>query len=152
VSDDTLPVEPTDGRAWPGVHGVRVHEDSLAAVGVAPPSLRTREGKRVVTALGTERAFARPTPLAAIYLLAPIEPNGAVVERQPLPSLLAAIGVVANVKIGRMLGPAAAAAMLERAAAIVSRVPVFRLYAPRDLAQLSATTTTILGWHGVPAR
>jgi hypothetical protein len=151
VSDDTLPVEPAEGRAWPGVHGLRVRDDSLAAVGVARPGLVTREGKLVVTALGTERAFARPAPLAAIYLLAPVEPDGVGVEREPVPNLVAAIGIVAHVKIGRMLGPTAAAPMLDRAAAIAGRVQVFRLYAPRDLAQLPDVAATILGWHGVPA-
>ena len=149
VTDDTLPVEPSAApQAWPGVHSLRVNDDALAAVGAARPALDTRDGKRIVSELAPHRLMSRHTPLAAIYLLDPVLPEAGAVTRTALPALLAAIGVVAHVKIGRMLGPAAAGPMLERAAVITRTVPVFRLHAPRDLTQLSATATTILGWHG----
>lgn len=152
VTDDTLPVEPTSTpRAWPGVHSLRVHDDALAAMGVARPALDTREGKRIVTTLTGGRLMSRPAPLAAIYLLVPVTPESGDTARVTLPPMLAAIGIVAHVKIGRMLGPAAAAPMLERAAEIARHVPVHRLRTPRDLAQLPAVAATILGWHGVPA-
>ena len=149
VTDDTLPVEPSAApQAWPGVHSLRVNDDALAAVGAARPALDTRDGKRIVSELAPHRLMSRHTPLAAIYLLDPVLPEAGAVTRTALPALLAAIGVVAHVKFGRMLGPAAAGPMLERAAVITRTVPVFRLHAPRDLTQLSATATTILGWHG----
>jgi hypothetical protein len=131
------------------VHSLRVHDDSLAAVGAARPALDTREGKRIVSELTPAQTMSRHAPLAAIYLIDPVEGAGGV-TRTALPAMLAAVGVVAHVKIGRMLGPAAAGPMLERAALITRGAPVFRLHAPRDLAQLPATAATILGWHGVP--
>lgn len=150
VSDDTLPVDAASGEAWPGVHGLRVRDDTLAAVGMPFGPLRTREGKHVVTDVGQERVFARPIGLAALYLIAPVEPHGGTAERAPFPPALSAIGIVGHVKIGRMLGPAEAPTMLARAAAIVRRVPVYQLHVPRDLAILPATAATILGWHGEP--
>jgi hypothetical protein len=150
-TDDTLPIEPLAvPQAWPGVHSIRVHEDALDALDAQHPELETREGKRVVTALPGERLQVTRRPLAAVYLLDPVGPEVVDTTRTAMPPMLAAVGVVAHVKIGRMLGAAAAAPMLERAAAIVRRVPVFRLHAPRDLARLHETAGTIIDWHGVP--
>ena len=159
VTDDTLPVEPHAGAgmqpsaaplAWPGVHSLRVHDDALAAVGAARPTLDTRDGKRIVSELAPHQLTSRRAPLAAIYLIDPVMPEAGTVTRTALPAMLAAVGVVAHVKIGRMLGPAAAGPMLERAALITRSVPVFRLHAPRDLSQLPATAATLLDWHGSP--
>ena len=152
VTDDTLPVEITPApRAWPGVHSLRVHDDSIAALGVARPPLETREGKRFMTPLGDTRLMTEPAPLRAIYLLDPRPADVSEVERSALPPMLAALGVVAHVKIGRMLGAAAAAPMLERAAAIAGAVPVFRLHMPRDLSRLPAVAERILDWHQGPS-
>ena len=151
-TDDTLPIDPLKvPLAWPGVHSLRVHEDALDALDADRPELATREGKRVVTSMPGDRLQRERLPLAAIYLLDPVGPEVVATTREEMPAMLSAIGVVAHVKIGRMLGPAAAAPMLERAAAIVREVPVFRLHAPRDLARLPETAAMILGWHGMPA-
>jgi hypothetical protein len=151
MSDDTLPILPDSAEASPGVHGLRVHDDALEAVGVEGGSLRTREGKHVLRHIGAERVTARPRSLAALYLLAPVEPDGEGVDRVLLPPSLAAISIVAHVKIGGMLGGAAAAELLARAARVAERVPVFQLRTPRDLASLSATAATLLEWHGLPS-
>ena len=149
VTDDTLPVEPGGApHAWPGVHSLRVHDDAIAAVGLARPELETREGKRLVTDLGSDRLLMRRAPLAAVYLLDPVLPGTASVTREALSPMLAAISLVGHVKIGRMLGPAAAGAMLERAALITHGVPTFRLRAPRDLERLPDTARAVLAWHG----
>jgi hypothetical protein len=157
VTDDTLPIElPGAGaatvvRAWPGVHSVRLKEDSLRAISAARPAVGTNEGKQVVTDLPGDRRTTRPAPLAALYLLDPVHPEGADVTWTPMPSMLAAMSVVAHVKIGKMLGAAAAPVMLERAAAIARQVPVRRLQMPRDLTRLEAVARTILSWHETPA-
>lgn len=152
VTDDTLPVELGEPPlAWPGVHSLRVHEDAITALGIAVPTIETREGKRIVSALAPDRLMTARAPLAALYLLDPAAADAVAVTRTPMPAMLAAIGIVAHVKIGRMLGPAAAGPMLERAASITHLVPVFRLHAPRDLARLPETARTILSWHGAPA-
>lgn len=146
VTDDTLPVDPTTGLAWPGVLGLRVHEDTAVAVGAEVSALRSREGKRVLT--GHAGDDTRRLPLAGLYLLVPMEPEGAEVSRHRMPVTATAISVVAHAKIGRMLGAGAAHEMLERAAAIVRRTPVHQLLVPRELTRLAEVAHTVLGWHG----
>lgn len=149
LTDDTLPVEPIDApRAWPGVHSVRLREDALAQVEASPVTLGTHEGKRVLTGFAPERLAHAPVPLRALYLL---DPGGPALAREPLPAHYAAAAVTGQVKIGRMLGPAAGGAMLARTSAIVARVPVLRLAIPRDLARLADHAAEILAWHGGPA-
>lgn len=167
VTDDTLPLElPTASaatghapdaasssgvRAWPGVHSVRLKEDSLRAIGAARPAVGTNEGKQIVTDLPGDRRTMRPAPLAALYLLDPVHPEGTSATQVALPSMLAAISVVAHVKIGKMLGAAAAPVMLERAAAVARQVPIRRLQLPRDLTRLDDVARTILSWHEASA-
>jgi hypothetical protein len=170
VTDDTLPIElPTSvgtpgaldvaadaapravAQAWPGVHSVRLREDSMRAIGTVHPAVETNEGKQIITDIPGDRRTQQAAPLAALYLLDPVHPQGAEATWAPLPSMLAAISVVAHVKIGKMLGAAAAPVMLERAAAITRHVPVRRLQMPRDLTRLEAVARTILSWHETPA-
>jgi hypothetical protein len=154
VTDDTLPVEITpDGCvAWPGVHSVRLNEDAIHALGVETPSLETRDHKLVVGPLGRQEIMLRPEPLRAIYLLDPVLPApGRRAARGRLSEMMSAVGVVGHTKIGRMLGPAAAPEMLDRAARIVREVPAYRLETARDLALLPAVAQDILSWHGAPA-
>lgn len=155
VTDDTLPVEPAaDGTsrpfAWPGVHTLRVRDDSMLAVGADAPTLETREGKRLVMDIAGDRRAEERAPLSAIYLIDPVVPDAAPEgpARTLMSPLLAAVGVVAHVKVGKMLGASAAGPMLERAAAVTRLVPVYRLHAPRDLALLPHLAATIVRWHG----
>lgn len=149
VTDDTLPVDPTSAPiAWPGVHAVRVHAEAVEALGLTLPQARTPEGKLIVDTIPSQHRTHRPRPLAAIYLIDPVTPGDVAVARSEMPPLLAAIGVVAHVKIGRMLGASAAAPMLERAARIAHGAPVFQLHTPRELSLLPEIASMILDWHG----
>lgn len=155
VTDDTLPVEPnadSTGRpsAWPGVHSLRVRDDSMRAVGLAGPTSGTREGKRLLTGVAADRRAEQRAPLSAIYLIDPVAPQdgAALPARSLMPPLLAAMSVVAHVKVGKMLGASAAGPMLERAVGITRNVPVHRLHTPRDLALLPHLAATIIQWHG----
>lgn len=153
VTDDTLPIEPTvPPRAWPGVHSIRVRNDSLTAVAIDEVGTPTREGKIALRGLRGLRTSTTPQPLAAIFLLAPtpVAERESVVSRTPFSPVLAAGAVVAHVKIGRMLGPAAAATMLARTAAIVNLVPVHQLSLTRDLERLPEAARAILDWYGGP--
>ncbi len=150
VTDDTLPVQLPGALAWPGVHSMRLRGDVGTALGVDTPQLETREGKWLVTDIPPDRREDRCLPLRAIYLIDPVAADTAATTaaRTQMPPMFAAVGVVAHVKIGRMLGAGAAAPMLERAAAITGSVPVYRLHAARDLAQLPALAAAVLAWHG----
>jgi hypothetical protein len=150
ATDDTLPVllgAPV--TAWPGIQSLRVHDDVVSALGAEAPGAETREGKRLLTSLDPAQLLDAPAPLAAIYLLAPIDDDDLPpVEYETLPTPIAAMAIVSHVKIARMLGAAASATMLERAAAIARTVPVRLLQTPRDLARLDEVARTVLGWHG----
>lgn len=149
VTDDTLPVVP--GRevvAWPGVHAVRAHREALVALGIPVPDASTREGKLVVTAFDPSRRTQAPRPLVALYLIDPVDAGLIPPGATELPPALGVVGVVAHVKIGRMLGASAVARMLERTAAVTARIPVRRLHTPRDLAGLPRVVEYLLERHG----
>ena len=150
VTDDTLPLELGDPvRAWPGVRSVRLRPDVADALGATATLGTTREGKLVVDAASFGAVSDAPAPLAAIYLIDPAPPEEeGPITRTPLEPIIAAVAVVAHVKIGRMLGSGAAAQMLERVAAVVRAVPVARLRIPRSLARLDAVTAQLVAWHG----
>lgn len=155
VTDDTLPVEPAGGAnevpfGWPGVHSMRVREDSVLALGVESAGQETREGKRLLTAIPSARRQNVRLPLAAVYLLDPVSGDSPASAplRTAMPPLIASMGIVAHVKIGAMLGSSAASAMLERATGIAAQVPVHRLHVPRDLSLLPAFAIRLIECHG----
>lgn len=157
VTDDTLPVDPTAPvMAWPGVHGIRAHQDAARATGAPHSGLTTREGKEVIVGFGAAQRLDAPAPLAAIYLLEPPLADDApataapvpVVDCEVVPPMFGALGILAFVKIGAMLGASASATMMERAAAIARGVPIHRLRITRDLARLPEAAASILSWHG----
>lgn len=150
VSDDTLPVDPGPvPTAWPGVLAVRTQPGTLDALGVERPAIApTPEGKLVLRDLPRARPDAGPRPLAALYVVDPAPPVTGVVSRHAMPPALAAVGVVAHVKIGSLLGADAVAPMLARATSVSGAVPVLQLRIARDLATLPSVAREILGWHG----
>lgn len=150
ATDDTLPVMPgAPAMAWPGIQSLRVHQDVVDVLGTATPGEETREGKRLLASLDRTQLLDAPAPLAAIYLLAPhVDGDPAPLVYEALPTPIAAMAIVSHVKIARMLGAAASATMLERAATIARTVPVRLLQTPRDLARLDEVARTVLGWHG----
>lgn len=150
VSDDTLPLElGPPVHAWPGVRAVRLRPDVATALGAKATHGTTREGKLLVDAASLGPVLERPAPLAAIYLLDPAPPDATgPISRIPLEPIIAAVAVVAHVKIGRMLGASAAAEMLDRVARIVHHVPVARLQVPRDLARLADVSAQLIAFHG----
>lgn len=149
VTDDTLPVSPeVPARAWPGVHTLRLRDDALAAATGGTPLLATPDGKRIVGDFDVAQRSHDAAPLAALYLLEPAAPEAPAATRVLAPPMPAAVGILAHVKIGRMLGAGAAPAMMPRAAAIARTVPVYRLDTPRALVRLPEVAATLLAWHG----
>jgi hypothetical protein len=151
LSDDSIPVT-LDERpiAWPGVHSVRVRGDTaLHLTGAIPPEQRT-DGKFVLTDLPDDRLEELPRPLAAVYVLAPASliPDGAAIHRSQLPRPPAAATLVGQSKIPEMLGPLHAAALLQRASWVATRVPVYRLAILRDMSRLADAATQLAAWHG----
>jgi hypothetical protein len=156
VSDDTIPVDlgpPT--VAWPGVHCVRLWEDPVDAPGsdrARDPAALVR--KHTVVDLPVDRRQNERSPLAAIYLLAPVvsvDGNGAV-RRRRLQARHAAVALVGQSKIGDIAGKEEAARLLEQAAALAGRVPVYTLEVVRNVEHLPEVVSQLLAWHEGSAR
>jgi len=153
MSDDAVPVEFDHPApvARPGVHSMRVDPD--VASSLAGPATRalTREGKALV---GLPISWTReaPTELDAVYLLVPaaFTDNGEVARRTRLRGPEAVVGLLAHTKIGTMLGSWGAKQLLDRAAALADRVPVYRLTVAHDLELLPHVVQVIGAWHGKP--
>jgi hypothetical protein len=151
LSDDIVAVLP--GRrpeVVTGVPAVHLWRDAAAQIRGAPvpgdDALKAR-----IDWGGAERSWNTPAPLAAVYLLAPARPEAdAVLHRERLPPVTAALTLVGQAKIGALLGPANAGALLEACAALSAQVPVYRLVIPRNLARIDDLVRRFAEWHDAP--
>jgi hypothetical protein len=151
LTDDTLPVragEPVMAR--PGVHGVRLREDSagtFAGDQTTAPTLNA--DKLLLTGFDADRLALEPAPLDAIYLLAPVraDDDGELVTRRRLSPMESALVLVAHGKLATLLGRAEAGRTLARASAIARTVPVYALSIGRDLARIDDAARAIARWH-----
>jgi hypothetical protein len=155
VTDDTLPVELVDGvpLAWPGVGAVRLDEETAKAERVAGGAgVAGRDGKVFVAPEGRAPPMRGPAPLSAVYLLRPVRDDAAApaVVREPLPGPEAVIRLMAEMKIGEMLGPSGVALPLRVAAAVTSRTPVRTLSVVRNLDRMDEVVEQLVRWHGLP--
>lgn len=153
LTDDTLAVRlGAPAVALPGVHGVRLWSDSRERVGARLGGGETLAGvKATVVDLPEERVMLAPTPLRAVYLLAPVRvTDGAwACRRSALPLPAAALSLVGHGKLGALLSsPAEVPVLLERASALSAAVPVFTLQVDRGWDQLDAVVAEVMRWHG----
>lgn len=154
VTDDTLPVEPgTPPIAWPGIPMLRVKADAREAVALQGEGTETRDGKREIALEDAARREDRPTPLSALFLVAPADPAREIaVTRTPYSPALAAAALIAHVKCAQMFGGSGTATLLPRLAKLVHLVPVVQLSVVRDLSRLPEVASTVLDWYGGPAK
>lgn len=150
LTDDTLPIEVHHATAMAGVHSMRLQPDTASLLAGAGQRPRTREGKEVLDHMPDAWKHDASVPLDAVYLLVPAKSltDGRVVDRQPLPGTAAAVSIVGHAKIAEMLGSWGARTLLEQAANLTSRVPVYRLAVVRDLDALPAVVDQLGAWHG----
>ncbi len=150
LTDDTLPVNVRQASAMAGVHTMRLQPDTASLLAGAGNRPRTREGKEVLDHMPDAWKHETTVALDAVYLLAPVATlgNGGVVDRQALPGGTAAVSVLGHAKIAEMLGGWGAQTLLEQAALLTSRVPVYRLAVVRDVEALPAVVDQIGNWHG----
>jgi hypothetical protein len=148
LSDDILAIalqEPP--LVFPGIPAVNLWRDSAQRLRPAPAG-GPDAGKRRIdwTGLGT-RAEA-PVPLGAVYLLGPVRAAPpAEVQRHRLPAVTAALALVGQAKIGALLGPGNAGAMLRQMARLANAVPVYRLTIPRELDRIDELVERLGEWH-----
>ncbi|MFT5435053.1 MAG: hypothetical protein ACI9OJ_005770 [Myxococcota bacterium] len=150
VSDDALPVTLTDPPlAYPGVHSVRLWADSAEQVAFDRESRVGIAGKLVVNDLKGADVMDEPSPLSAVYLIAPIlaDADKPAANRTKTNSIEATLAMVGQAKVGGLLTGSEAPRSLERASRIADKVPVYRLELMRDFDRLDEVVGLIRSWH-----
>lgn len=154
VTDDTLAIElGPPAQVLPGVHQLRLREDSARQIGAPSGSVgRAPDGKFLVSDLEADQCVQSKAPLQAIYLLSPSlpDPDG-IVRRRKLPSTQAVLSLVRNAKLGPLLRKAEAVSLLNSATTLAESIPVYTLRLDRGFQRLGAVVTQLQKWHAEPA-
>ncbi len=155
LTDDTLPVDPgPPAMAWPGVHSVRLFDDSAGRLSAAAPSLGDPLAqKHTLSDLHVDRLRYDRVPLDTIYLLTPVAADGREepVRRIPLAGVESAVAILKHAKIGTLLGRSEAPLLFNRALAVARNVPVYTLEVVRDFDRLGTVVSQVMEWHGTLA-
>lgn len=152
VTDDALRIRFTDAGpvAEPGVHALRLRDDSLAAVndsGLA--SRRAFDGKNAIDHVPKARCAAGPLPIDALYLVRPVPAEAAEdVTRVRQDDFAAVMSLVAHGKLGTLLGGDEGGKQFSRIAAVAAQVPVYVVNVVRDLDRVGSVASQIVEWHG----
>lgn len=152
AGDDNIPVVPGKPPSMrPGVHAVRLWRDSVAVfAGTGDSADGIVFEKHALHDHHPAQRLMEPVPLRAIYLLVPVKPGaGPVVQREAIAATQATISLVGHARSGALLARLEAPVLLDRAAAVASAVPVYRLALVRHLDRLAEAVAGILEWHGL---
>jgi hypothetical protein len=157
ASDDCVPLRPGEPvMMQPGIHHVRLWDDSAGHFAADPTGTMSRLGpKHVVQDLPDTHVITDELPLEAIYVLAPVLPDAErtwAARRTLLSPVEAALALVQHGKIGELLSGTDAAEMLRQASAISRAASVYRLEIVRDFARLDDAAARIAGWHAEASR
>ena len=151
VTDDTLGVTiEAEPKAVPGVHAVRLWSDSAEQVGTHDADVDDGPGgKLLISDLPADRLMYDKTPLAALYLLAPVLPEQAEAPatRVRLQPFEATITLLGQTKTGALLGGSEAATVLGLVTHVADTVPVYRLHIARDFQLLPKAVEQLREWH-----
>jgi hypothetical protein len=155
LSDDALPVRIAGAGALaaPGVPSPRFREDSFARFSeVLPMDAVPSSGKLTMRGrLGDDLVETRERPLAAVYVLRPVPPDGSVcVQRTAVAPIAATMELVRNAKLAKLLWAAESERLLHLVSEVARRVPVYTLEVPRDLDLLPQVVDQLLEWHAAP--
>ncbi len=150
LTDDALAITLGHGAlAMPGVARIRLRDDAVTSVAnVSRDRHMAFDGKLVVEPHADHEIARQPTPLAAIYVLAPAAGDRAqpalrerLTEGDALPLLMG------HGKLGVLLGGGEGFAVLERTIAMLRHVAVYRLSVVRELTRVHEVADTIARWH-----
>jgi len=149
ITDDTLPVEiGTPCYARPGVHSVRMWEDSIHQLQSGAGSFELGAfGKFKSSALAEDRLVYDRSPLDTLYLLLPVQGGAEAIQYAPTEPTAAAIALVQHAKIGPLLRDSEAGRMLEWATALSQAVRVSFLGIARDFSSLPAVVDHLMRMH-----
>lgn len=151
ASDDAVPIQVgSPAMMRPGIHQVRLWNDSAAHFAQDGPSMRMGfGGKQVLTDMSADQLMLDPVPLLAIYTLVPVKSELGVpaVERVLLAPLQATLSLVSHAKGGALLGKAESAVVLDHASSLACAVPVYALRIARDFDRLPEVVDQLMEWH-----
>lgn len=152
LTDDLVPVDPrTPIQAVPGVHQVKLWQDSASHFGVERETPRPGS-KHLLHDFDDSMLSNDRTPLAAIYLLAPIivaEGTAApTVTRARMHSVASALALVRHSMMGSMLSGIEAQRVIDRATTVAEAVPVYQLAVTAGMERIGETVDQLLAWHG----
>jgi hypothetical protein len=151
MTDDTVVVgagRPATVR--PGVQSVRLFRDSADWLSATSPVPGSSDVKVTFGQLAEDARRLTRAPLAALYLLESVE-AGTIdepAERERLDGPLAVFSLMAQTKIGMLLGGVEAPRVFDAVATVADGTPVYRLRVTRDYARLQSVVDRLLGWHG----
>lgn len=159
ITDDAVVVSPdVPFTLLPATHSVRLWQDSAERLRVDQLAGMLVPGvKQIFTRLPRDMLVWEPVPLAAIYLLQSCRPKAnepllTAATRSRVSLGQAAASLAQRTKLpDPLVGYGVAAADLQRAAAVVRHVPVYRLEVTRDWDRLPEVVEQIFTWHRVPA-
>jgi len=148
LTDDTLIVMPGTGVAVPGVHSVRLWQETaghFVQLGASRPVL---SDKRIFEQLPDESLEMGEAPIDALYTLVPTGPDSeTTVDREALDGIAATMALIQYQKLGPLLGGPDAARVFDGAASLATRTAVFALHIARDFARLPDAARCIAQWH-----
>lgn len=151
ATDDVVPVQSGEPPLMrPGMPQVRLWRDS--AERLAPERLGSppeKGQKYCVTDLPDAALLTESVPLAAIYLLQPMEPGtqGQPAVRVPVNPVEALMSILKNTTLAPLLGGTEAATLFRRAHDIVAGVPAYQLRYVRDFELLPRVVEQLIDWH-----
>lgn len=149
LTDDTLPVDPATGMARPGVHSVRLLNDTANHFGELGEGRLGLSDKQTFNAIPEPMVEDDAVPLAALYLLVPraaSEVEG-MVRREAMLPYVAAMGLMTHSKLGALLGGPESRHTFDRCARVAETIPVYTLEIGRSLAAIGDVAAMITRWH-----
>jgi hypothetical protein len=156
LTDDIFPVDPSPPiRAIPGVHQVKLWQDSATHFGVDRVTEPPLPGnKHLLHDFDDNMISNERVPLAAVYLLAPVmveegaaAPSVSRMQLHPVPSALA---LVRHSIMGSLLTGPDAQRVFDRASIVAGSVPVYQLTVAAGMERIGDTVDQLLAWHGEP--
>jgi len=148
LSDDTVAVDSsTPLYVRPGVESVRLLNDSAERL-AGRASVASSLGKATFAADHRLEPITR-VPLDAVYLLESAAPDAPCVERELLGGPPAVFGVLAETKIGSLLGGTEAHTLFDRVVTLAENASVYRLRVARNYDALDLVVDTIMDWHSM---
>jgi hypothetical protein len=150
MTDDTVVIDagpPPVVR--PGVQSVRLFRDSADWLSAPEPVAGSSDIKATFAQLAADARQTTRAPLAALYLLESV-PAGSIaepVERQPLVGPQGVFGLLAQTKIGTLLGGPEASTVFDAVVAVAESTPVYRLRVAREYDKLGSVVERIMAWH-----